>query len=65
MPDDLDSITGNTCSMKIQVMRLSYVTEELERCRTCVGSYYVQCEKYKPVKNSGGIRFRHLRLYGK
>lgn len=40
------------CVYKIQAMRLIYLTEQMEKCRNCCGEYYVNCEKYKALKNS-------------
>lgn len=51
-------ITADTCITKIQVMRTAYPTENTMKCRTCLATYYVQCERYKPVgeviKNANG-----------
>lgn len=48
----LESVTetDDICVIKIQVMKLSYVMPDLEKCRTCIAKYYVICEQYRPFK---------------
>jgi len=48
----LEQITKDTCTWKIQAMRLVYPTDQMEQCRNCQGQYYVQCERYKAIKDA-------------
>jgi hypothetical protein len=50
--ENLEQITKDTCQYKVQVMKLNYVSEELMKCRNCIGTYYVNCERYKPINKS-------------
>ena len=55
--EKLEQITKDTCATKVQVMRMAYVSEDLERCKNCTGNYYETCERYKPVSRTQ-IAFR-------
>jgi hypothetical protein len=48
----LETISGETCMMKLQTFGLVYLSEQMEKCKTCTGEYYVMCEKYRPVKTT-------------
>jgi len=63
--EQLEQITEETCIFKIQAMRLTYVSEQQEKCRSvCSGKFYESCEKYKPIsKVSSPIRRGATALY--
>jgi len=48
---------GDICCYKIQIMKLSYLSENQLKCRNCSGEYYEFCENYKPL-NKTQIPFR-------
>ena len=48
----IEQITSETCTWKVQAMRIAYPTGRMEQCRNCDGEYYVVCERYKPVSES-------------
>lgn len=55
----IEEITGETCMMKVYALRISYVDDLHEHCRTCKDDYLQPY--YKPMKNSQ-IPFRQGRL---
>lgn len=44
----LEQITVDTCVSKYAAMR-SDIPGFLDQCRSCQGTYYVQCERYRPI----------------
>lgn len=69
MNQPLENITRETCVYKVQALRLTYATEQMEKCRSCPGEYYVSCERYRPMKNTqvpmrtGSLRIMFKRFY--
>lgn len=61
----LESITKDTCVSKYAAMR-SDTPGFLDACRSCISTYYVQCERYKPIGNqhsffrSGLVKLRQF-----
>jgi len=45
-------ITGDTCAIKIKVLRASYVSPEEEKCRNICNGNYKFCERYIPVSKT-------------
>lgn len=60
----LENITQETCIRKIQVMQNAFVDLEcMDRCLACNDKYKQECKLFKPLKNSGDVRYRFLNLY--
>lgn len=60
----LTQITRATCLFQLQASTQGRVSEQDEKCKyACTEENYQYCERYRPIGNCNGFRYRHLRLY--